>query len=142
MIAAESPLQNNTVHMITKVKEFTVVRSKWYRGRRRGSRLLNETGQRCCVGFLAKAMGISDADCLDVALLGSYLHGEELKDCPVLMEVADDIDKSGIYSINDCPIGTTFIGLSGPRMVLSAGDREEKLTVAFASIGIKVNFVG
>jgi hypothetical protein len=41
------------------IKEFTIDRKKWYRGKGpRQSKLLNSRGQMCCLGFYAKACGI------------------------------------------------------------------------------------
>lgn len=47
----------------------TIDRAKWNTGERLGiSRLLDENGARCCLGFLVKACDIDDDQMLDVGL--------------------------------------------------------------------------
>lgn len=46
---------------IRKPKEFTIDRRKWLRGKgKEFSKLLRSNGEMCCVGFYAKACGLSD----------------------------------------------------------------------------------
>ncbi len=45
------------------VKKFTIKRSEWTRGNKNGpSRLLNEDGFKCCLGFYALASGLRNQD--------------------------------------------------------------------------------
>lgn len=45
---------------------FTVIRSKWYRGKGADdSKLLNKHGMSCCLGFVGSACGISDLELED-----------------------------------------------------------------------------
>jgi hypothetical protein len=114
--------------------EFTVKRSEWYRGHTEtGSRLLREDGQKCCVGFLCLSTGIPDRSLMGrgaVHNLNSTAGGPRW-----LSELFVDPTGPGatdwgvsVYLDNDSPM-------------LSANEREHRLTARFAEKGIKVTFV-
>lgn len=49
--------------------KFTVDRATWYRGKGNvKSSLLTDSGERCCLGFFAKACGLSDDVTLGVGM--------------------------------------------------------------------------
>lgn len=142
-----------------EVKEFTVIRSKWARGRGEGL-LLNPEGQRCCLGFLGSACGYEDGAIKNVALPHEILYGndESINRWPkVLIKFHEgdfgDIDNwSGssledeAAGINDCIIGTdvSYRAASGRTVQVtmeSEKHREALLTKLFADSGITVRFI-
>jgi hypothetical protein len=113
------------------IKEFTIARDRWWRGKGSdGSSLLREDGNRCCVGFYFTAHGVGDA------MLGGChyfprLAKEVFTGCPIehtwLRETRDN-ESGGVYRIND-------------DTEISDAEREAKLTERFAANGYRVTFV-
>lgn len=116
------------------VNEFTVSRSTWYRGEGSTySRLLRSDGKMCCVGFLCKAMGMTDKDIMDkpevkdteVAMPnGRLLHYTEA--FSPLAESAHILNEA--YEVNDSEIQTDKW-------------REAEITKLFKTVNIDVHFV-
>ncbi len=128
-----------------EIKEFTVVRNGWLRGK--GEGLL----QRCCLGFLGAACGYEDATIKNVALPHEILSGgdESINRWPkALVRFHEDDDRwtgsnleDNAVGVNDCIIGTDVS--YGPVMVTMESEkhRESLLTKLFADSGITVRFV-
>lgn len=114
--------------------KFTVDRKTWARGGRY-TRLANEDGTKCCLGFLGEACGIP-------------LSQLEMAQNPVDQETDEDSIKglwpagtfsSSIYMHSDA-IRTAI--RANDFEALSESDREWAITKALATIGIEVEFVG
>jgi len=137
--------------IVKDVKSFTVERKNWYRGKGdEKSRLLNNSGKMCCLGFYALACGLDKKviknvpDPVGVVNLtkdGTTTDGSDKvikRKSEVVWEtklVANDRygspDNSGItydlMGVNDDPY-------------LTDEQREKELTYLFKGLGIKVNF--
>ncbi len=128
---------------------FTVDRSKWLFGdecwidsggrvEQNISRLLVDSGKRCCLGFLADALGLKSEDILNEGHIEAALGMVEVKELDfhaprleALIEADEGIPPSlvVIYNTND----SNYI---------TAEEREEVLKTQFLVIGLKVEFVG
>jgi len=117
------------IHAVT---EFTVERSKWYRGKGTSYTALQVTGgpavdhgKMCCVGFLGKSCGLDETTLKQNAIL-TYIP--EVLSNDKLKALAQNIHKSGIYEIND----SNWLGPI---------ERENQLIEEFDKLGIKLTFV-
>lgn len=115
------------------VKEFTIVRSKWYRGKggaysklQLDASMGDDGGKRCCLGFFALACGLDEAAIIGVeephripgfesanSMLPKWLRGNA------------EID---LINTND-------------NLYISEREREAHITKKFLKRGVKVNFV-
>lgn len=109
---------------------FTVIRSKWYRGKGADdSMLLRNDGTSCCLGFYGTACGIEEDDMINIGypanadieswpkwIQPASMAKNHSKDCELAMEINDDA------SITDA-------------------EREAKLTELFAKHGDVVTFI-
>jgi len=120
----------------TKPFEFTVLRSKWYRGRGSDkSRLLNSAGEMCCLGFYVLACDIDKRAVLDKCVPDEL----DVRVFPKLHESIrpDALYPGGPYSDN---------GLVGNLLKVNdhtgigEKEREKELTKLFRQGGIKVTF--
>lgn len=115
------------------LKEFTVYRGNWATGGRPGTRLLGEDGFRCCIGFMARACRVPDADLLDQPTLRG-LKLEQRKLCYDLDEwPKDGTDPFGVaYDMND----------RERRIGISDAQREKRIAAWFKkTFSVKVRFV-
>lgn len=122
------------------VKVFTIVRRNWSRGKGSvHSCMLNNKGQRCCLGFYAKACGIPDAKMKD-------------KTDPVSMIMTSPFDSTadilwktflieGSNGKEDCADLTRHIIAMNDETRVTSERREKKLTKFFKRVGIKLLFV-
>lgn len=128
------------------VKKFTVVESKWLRGKRNpsgeeaSSCLENLQGEKCCMGFLAEACGVPEdvrrrAHYFSTQVVEPYddLLPAELRPRPSAWGFGKDPRSHGeiateIYYTNDT---TDF----------TDEERKEKLKELFAKAGVEVEFV-
>jgi hypothetical protein len=119
------------------VQSFEVDRKTWYRGKGSAhSRLLNDEGQMCCLGFYAVAAGlptdaIRRAACpSDVprALWKTKLTSMD-ETVPLLPEARDTNAAHILMRMNDVED-------------VADEDREKRITDLFKQIGIDVKFVG
>ncbi len=103
--------------------KFTVERKKWIRGRPHGSCLLKSNGHMCCLGFLAKELGIQDKKLFYVQL------PDMLAEDGLTVEQSEfsDIDWRDIVSTNDS--------------YQVESNREEVLKELFLEAGYQVEFV-
>ncbi len=124
--------------------EFTVDRSKWHRGKGADrSRLVvsdpENKGEMCCVGFLARACGISERVLMGVPMLGDFRGLPDLEKLRDKLPKALRLNKRG--DIDDSPLVDK--GVYRTNDVVSLGyDRERRLKKAFKELGITIKFVG
>ena len=111
---------------------FTVERSKWYRGKGSSSRLLTKTGQMCCLGFLAKELGYQDQEILKIGTpAGLYDDGKKFPRSffPKKPDIAKLSDSCWfLVEVNDNPS-------------LTDDKREYLLAKEFEKNNIKVEFI-
>lgn len=118
-----------------KIKEFTIDRAKWYRGKGPiTSRLLTDDGKMCCLGFFAKACGIADVDIIN-------------RSTPSVVKLQTSEDwKKVLLDGNGMSDGMSFTAhnlmMTNDYMRSSDQDREKKIITEFAYHGITVKFVG
>jgi hypothetical protein len=114
--------------MLKLPESFVVDRKTWLRGSL-SAELLTTDGTRCCVGFLAKEMGVSDDD---------------MRHCQVLHEVIEDAESSlpGPLRSPSMVVGNDNIYVANDDHQVSDTAREARLTELFAAIGIEVRFEG
>lgn len=131
------------------VKSFTVDRKTWYRGKSGDSScLLNNAGNRCCLGFYASACGVEDKQMRNLLSPGSLVELAKTG------STYDKFDRSVSRDVNEWKTKLTrssSVDNSETCMkMMQVNDeekiteevREKKLTALFASIGIKIKFVG
>lgn len=120
------------------VKEFTIDRKKWVRGRGSvDSHLRNLTdGRQCCLGFFSKKCGFKNDDILDLSSiedLAAYFGMDSERVKRVLFSAGQVSATStfwqDLYAINDDEL-------------YSDAEREELITAKFAAVGITVHFKG
>ena len=120
------------------MKCFRINRQKWFRGKGAdSSRLLNEYGQMCCLGFLALEAGYKEEE-----IKKKSTPREPAYDCGIKGDVAKlvegDVTPSGKRVKNNAICDQLM--LINDSMMLSDYDREVKLTAEFAKIGLQPLF--
>lgn len=113
--------------------KFVISRSKWLRGSKKNSVLLDNTGKMCCLGFYATSLGVSEADIAGKATPESAYTVEwpewvRTYACSSDRRSFDSDSILEIIDTNDSPD-------------LTDSQRERRLTRHFARQGIKVRFV-
>ena len=63
-----------------------VNRKRWYRGKPNTSALRKRSGKKCCIGFLASALGVKNKDMTEVGVLD---------DVDTVIDLSTFIDKNG-----------------------------------------------
>lgn len=103
--------------------KLTVHRPTWSRGR--SSTLLSAIGSRCCLGFLAKALGATDTEIVgyDTITSCSALQKSPVRD---RLAAASGTEAMLVHVNDSCEIDDAL--------------REEELTKLFAHVGIEVTF--
>ena len=110
---------------ITKPIQVEVVRKKWYRGKGGDdSRLLCESGQMCCIGFLARRLGYKPREIRDVSTL---VDTEDYLKVDSFAYEQDSI-LCDCYEVND-------------DTAISDATRERKLTALGKKMGVRFTFV-
>ena len=109
---------------------FVVDRKTWYRGKgSEGSRLLDSSGQRCCLGFVAEQCGIGDEDLLGSPDIIGVSYPAVVNFPEWLYKDGETADAGFVYEVNDsCSI--------------SDEKRERMLKRVFAQAGDEIQFVG
>lgn len=108
--------------------KFQVNRSAWYRGKGAlDSRLLRTDGQKCCLGFFARACGIPELSLIDVSSPRN-VKGKHPKDFLFLLN-----------GIPDSPICGEMMRTNDDQM--DDKNRESKLTDLFKAAGHTVEFI-
>lgn len=108
------------------MKTYYVSRKKWLRGQANKSVLLNDLGERCCLGFVGQQCGMADEFLLDRLAP----RADDFSDWPEWM-MEDGHDRSGAcvdaMRLNDNP-------------TLSNHERESKLRALFRKHGDRIVF--
>jgi len=117
------------------MRRLTIQRSKWLRGAKDGSCLLNDEGRMCCLGFSARYnFKWAKDDILGVATPDGYSKKREIyKDCSLLKE-----SKSGL--IVDSEFASSAININDSSLIRGK-IREQKLIKLFKENGINLKFV-
>jgi len=122
---------DSCIEQIVKIMKLVIDRKTWYRGKgSKDSRLLNNEGQKCCLGFLATACGIEDEKIFNTSKC-DFLDFEDVEKFPRTI-----CDKLGydtaltmsLYEINDSYYFDNI-------------QREKLLTEQFVEAGIEVEFI-
>lgn len=111
--------------------KFTVYRDTWARGGRPGSSLLDpEDGWRCCLGHLARDLGVSDDACAGRTYFPRRKYDENLEEVPDprIDRYRRIVESAQFVRVNDDPN-------------MSDVDREALLTEMFSDSGVDVSFV-
>ncbi len=119
---------------MSKVTEFTIVRSKWLNGgQAEDSMLLDHYDRQCCLGFYGSACGLVKEELLEVAFPS---------------EVNPSLPEEMSWLLKPFPPESVFISNCQDKLVdindkkgLSQGEREEGIAHEFAKQGITVNFI-
>lgn len=108
----------------------TIYRETWARGGRTPARLLSEEdGSRCCLGHLARDLGIPDSACLGRIFYPRRSYDDEGAVADPAIERYLSIAKAAEFvSVNDNP-------------TMSDPEREGLLTEMFADRDVDVSFV-
>jgi len=115
-----------------------IERSKWYRGLgHRASRLLNDEGQMCCLGFDSLRRGFTPEEILNVGSPGRF-HCE-LEDQRAT-GLIDKGWKGSDFKIQNSPIVNQIIQVNDDT-TMNDRDRELVLTHLFSVLGTIVRFV-
>ncbi len=115
--------------------KFTVKRDEWFRGKGATlSKLLNNDGYKCCLGFYSLACGLKEEDIQDkiapMDLTRELLLSTDLNK---LVE-----DRQGyLFNTSYC----NKLMTTNAAVYLTDAEREVELTKLFAEIGIEVKFV-
>lgn len=118
-----------------KIKEFTIDRAKWYRGKGPiTSRLLTDDGKMCCLGFFAKACGIADVDIINRSVPAVVKLEKIPEDWGRVLLDGNSVDGSS-FTTHTLMITNDYIHHTDKV-------REEKIVAEFAYHGITVKFVG
>jgi hypothetical protein len=111
-------------------KKFVIKRSEWHRGGKESlgtCQLLNEQGNKCCLGFYALACGLEENQIKDVFYYTSCKVEPFIKDV-IPNELWKDANNRNMFPrVND-------------DKKISDKEREVKLTKMFADIGVEVLF--
>ncbi len=118
----------NTARMIV----VTVDRKTWYRGKGdRGSRLRRPDGQQCCIGFLAKRLGATDHDILNMKTLLQLTNVKKdeptVTGCATFMNGASNYLPAA-YETND-------------RKLMTGKEREKELKELGKKMGVRFKFI-
>lgn len=112
--------------------KLTIQRSIWYRGHGgHSSRLRQQNGTMCCLGFLGLACGIP-AEALEDQARPRELTPEQRKKWPAGL-LCEDLSEDSATAVR--------LMLSNDAHSLTGAKREKKLTALFETIDIQVEFV-
>lgn len=116
--------------------EFTIERSRWYRGQggHESALLRKEDSLRCCLGFYGEACGVPDYEMLDISTPFEVKNNVD-DEFPIQMEWL--IHKDGIENSQDC-LALVHINDASH---LPESEREAQITEIFARNGHTVTFV-
>lgn len=117
---------------LTDVKEFTVQRSKWLRGNMNISRLLNNKGKMCCLGFYSKACGIQNEDIKNISAPEDISNNVSKNWKTRLLKFNNRVNTAKCFKLMQINDSSS----------INDEERERRLTKQFKILGIKVNFVG
>ncbi len=118
------------------VKEFTIVREKWIRGKAARyagmviSRLVTDHGQMCCLGFYGVACGVPERNMLNVSFPNQVLPSRLNDGINQFFKLPNEQRDTQIRLIE-----------ANDKVDISAKERERTLKRLFRRIGVRVNFV-
>ncbi len=114
-----------------EITTFVISRSKWSRGKGKDTCILNEMGERDCIGFFLQACGATDAQLLRVDepidVIQKYGWECSLIECCGEVRFQNVICRA-IISVNDNPI-------------IKDQERERQLKSLFQKINVTLNFI-
>ncbi len=122
----------------TYLKEFTVDRETWYRGKgAQHSALLRPDGQMCCLGHYCLASGVHKTHILNISAPSGLVESKSsyLSKIEPLIKEDDDI-YSRFKNSEVCQVLMT----TNDNSMINDVTRESILTEKFAEIGITVHF--
>jgi hypothetical protein len=116
--------------MIRDAKKFTIKRSQWIQGQESRTKLVDDDGNKDCIGFFWEASGLDSSQMvgLDEPIDVLAKHQMESK---LIKRVATTYLQSDIC---------TQIIAANDDSGISIGQRERVLQSLFASIGVALNF--
>lgn len=117
--------------MADRIK-FTVYRDKWLQGRPNDACLLNEHGERCCLGFLGAAVGIPNISQF------TQPDPEEVNEEDVSKWPGSLVRDNGVRLRNSDLCGEII--RTNDSTVIENAERERELKQLFSSGGIDVTF--
>jgi hypothetical protein len=121
--------------------KLTIDRARWGRGVGEG-RLLSD-GKMCCLGFLAKACGLSDTAIEDLGNPSDVYCEEPTKHKQVWNSMGVPFKKPRkLKELGEAMALETVFVLINDDENLTEKRRERLLTKEFAKIGVNVEFVG
>ena len=125
--------------------KLTIVRSRWARGGASGpSRMLNDHGSMCCLGFLGRACGYSDTALYRRTDPGAVVRATAagVKIGEMFAADARCSFPEGLLNEEDCLTcaGYSLIGVND-NPTLTEDVREESIGRLMAEIGVEVSFV-
>lgn len=118
---------------LVKPETFEIDRSKWLRGVCINgiSKMLDNAGNMCCLGFYAKACGTQDAD------MRGYPTPAVVADIPLMIFV-----RPGIISMRVNTSLARSLMYTNDNTQCTEVEREQTVAETFAKVGVKVTFVG
>lgn len=111
------------------IKELTIKRSEWLRGDKQNSKLLDEKGRKCCLGFFCLADGAKPEQILNfLSPKSAGFKSKQLVEFDDARKYTNSHFGYEAMVIND----DTFT---------TEKKREELLTEWFATNGVKISFI-
>ena len=108
----------------------TIDRTAWVRGDPKNSWLLDTNGHRCCIGFLAQALGLKDKDLIGQPTLKHTFDEASPHNACLRTFHADNLHRiSTAYHVNDTP------DLTEPL-------REQRIIELGTTMGVNFRFEG
>lgn len=126
------------------MRELTIDRKTWLRGCGSiKSKLLNNDGMRCCLGFECQALGYTDEQLLDRvsprAIVDSVDFGHETKNIPQeLAWLVHRVSFDGDRALESTPDAHELMSINDIELV---ENREERIAEIFARNGVEVKFI-
>jgi len=117
--------------------DFTVQRSRWFRGNRIGKLKDLGTGHMCCLGFVCQKLGVSDEDMIGKRMPTDLYSIAKAKVVGVLLKTQPE---GAFYS----HLVTSWVNEAAAindNDVISEEDREEKLINLFGKNGHKLTII-
>ena len=120
-------------------KEVTINRSKWCRGGKSASALRTESGQSCCLGFVARAYGLKTP--VGSTVLSSLTDDQDISVLPEALRPTKSKSPftSGVY--HDTDLHDKLVD-ANDEVGVKPAEREKKIKDLLAEAGIRVKFVG
>jgi hypothetical protein len=124
------------------VKSFEISRATWYRGKGdANSLLLNAEGNKCCLGFYAKACGFEDEQITHAPTPCQIKNISSIKADDVWRTILLKPNKNSLSykAISDSDIGNLLMTVNDD-IYIGDAERETRIINIFATHGIEVMF--